>query len=191
MVYALVTPVFSLWNFGLKRDFFISLFPSILIGLLMAAQAMAIFLFQFGTVDTEESKIVFSFFDFWTFFYPEKYFIYSCLGGFLFPIVFWLLTINHLKPVSFYYSGFLVFVSLLIFIFVSETGGRRFHGNFGWQITISYSVLLVVCLVEMFRLEVDGLLPNWKKKALYSIFSIHVLCGLIYLYRFLVLKDYN
>jgi hypothetical protein len=191
MVYAVVTPFFSLYKFGLRKVFFSSLIPSVLIVLLLTVQALAIFSLQLGTVDYEKSHVVLSFFDFWTFFYPEKYFLYSVLGGFLFPICFWMLTIFEKKPISFYYAGVLVCISLLIFVFVSETGGRRFHGNFSWQITISYGVLLLVCLQEMFRLEKADLLQFWKKTILYSIFGLHVLCGLIYMYRFLILKDYN
>ncbi len=191
LVYLAVTPFFSIWRFGFNREFFSSLIPCIFLVFILVIQAVLIYFIQYGVLETDNSHIIVSFFDYWSFFYPEKYFLYSCIGGFFFPICFWLVTIDQSKSISFYYSGFLVFVSLLIFIFFSETGARRFHGNFGWQTIFAHNALLVVCLREMFRLEVKGLLPNRKKTMLYSIFSIHVLCGLIYLYRFLVLKDYN
>jgi len=77
----------------------------------------------------------------------------------------------------------------LIFFFISESGPRAAHGNFYWQIVITTWLSFFVALLALLKdLKMEG--KTLKNILLLSVFSIHVLMGLIYFVRLLVTGYY-
>jgi hypothetical protein len=189
-VFSVITPLFSLYFFRLGKEFFISLVPVVgaLFGLIF--QYLFIFIFEQGALIQGDSKVVLSFFDYWTLFYPPHFYVYSMAGSFLFPIAYFLFTLRNRKEVSFFYTAAMVIFAMLIFIFVSETGPRRNHGNFIWQIIPCYYIFLISILKDSLQLAERGRLSRFKLGILAAFFGLHIISGLIYLYRILVLHDF-
>lgn len=79
-----------------------------------------------------------------------------------------------------------------------ETGIRASHGNFGWQVIsamwfVYYYMLKTITKTatntfECFNSTTRG---GYSQKIILALYSIHVIMGLIYLLRFLIMKDFG
>ena len=108
----------------------------------------------------------------------------------LFPLIYSLLNLPKLVRSNLFWYTFLSFVvSVLIFLFISESGPRASHGNFYWQIVICTWLCFFVSLLSLLKdIKISGF--NFKNKLLISLFSIHVILGVIYFVRILVTGSY-
>jgi len=108
----------------------------------------------------------------------------------LFPLLYTLLNMPKLLYSKLFWYTFLSFVvSVLIFLFISESGPRASHGNFYWQIVITTWFCFFVSLLSLLKdIKTSGF--TLKNKLLISLFSIHVLLGIIYFVRILVTGMY-
>lgn len=81
-------------------------------------------------------------------------------------------------------------VAMLIYILFIETGGRKYHGNFGWQmITGNYFLFLVMG----FKLFAKKSIENRNViiyKILKAVYLVHVLWGVFYFVKILWFKNY-
>lgn len=79
-------------------------------------------------------------------------------------------------------------IGLLIYIVFIETGGRKYHGNFGWQMIIGNYLLFFVLAIKLFNNA------NEKKSIAYKIlllaFLLHILWGVVYFLKIIFLKNY-
>ena len=180
-VFGVVYPIMLLIKYGVSKTLFKALLP-VLIG---ALGCMYIYfsIFTIGNqtggngVMISANKLLCM--DFWR----EKLpFLISSLA---FPILFCVFDKNSIKTKEFLYLSLMIVTALLISYLCSETGDRAGHGNFGWQIVpvmwlVYYSVL-------------KGIL-SWKQSAkrnfFLSIYSIHVVVGIVYCMRLVLFDNY-
>jgi hypothetical protein len=107
--------------------------------------------------------------------------------SYLFPIIYFLSIcrtkitfINVLTILS-------VIIAILIYFTVSETGIRRDHGNFYWQIIPSSFILYLFTFISF--MQNSNLLSIKTKLFLKLVFVLNVLFGVIYLFKIFLLKD--
>jgi len=114
----------------------------------------------------------------------------SMVFSLFFPLIYTLLNLPKLLKSRLFWYTFLSFVvSVFIFLFISESGPRASHGNFYWQIVISTWFCFFVSLLSLLNdFKING--NTFRNKLLLSLFSIHVLVGIIYFVRILVTGMY-
>lgn len=105
--------------------------------------------------------------------------------SFLFPVFFIWINLKHCKAdLEFLYICIYVLTAILINFACSETGPRAYDGNFGWSVIPAMWFLYFY----MFRtINTHGSNANGK---LFVIFNIHVLFGVFYLIRILIMDNY-
>jgi hypothetical protein len=127
----------------------------------------------------ENSSVIISPFETWKHFSANipVAFITSCL----FPIVYavhskGVIFKNHL--VSFACINFLF--AILIWILFIETGFRRYHANFYWQVVIGNYLLFFTMLIHFLQQVKSNAIKAWGKKIIFGMFMLHFLWGVIY-----------
>ncbi|MEP6596010.1 MAG: hypothetical protein ABJA71_08680 [Ginsengibacter sp.] len=127
----------------------------------------------------ENSSVIISPFEMWNHFSANipVAFITSCL----FPIAYAVYSKgavfkNYL--VSFASINFLF--AILIWILFIETGFRRYHGNFYWQLVIANYLLFFTMLIRFLQQVKSNTINVVAKKILFVIFILHFLWGVIY-----------
>lgn len=149
-------------------------------------------LYVYSTIynGNDGSEVIISFqnvlnFDFWI-----TNIQYLVISLFL-PILYFIVNYKVLvKDWEFLYVLLLFIVSVGIFYLSQETGPRANHGNFYWQIVISTWLIFLYLAKHIFITkprDEKQLKLNFLFKTL---FSIHVLMGLIYILKLLLTKDY-
>ena len=127
----------------------------------------------------ENSSVILSPFETWNYFSANipVAFITSCL----FPIVYAVYTKGTLfknQLVSFACINFLF--AILIWILFIETGFRRYHANFYWQVVIGNYLLYSTMLIHFLQQVKSNTIKATAKKILFGIFILHFLWGVIY-----------
>ncbi len=114
----------------------------------------------------------------------------SMFFSLLFPLLYSLFNLPFvLKSRLFWYTFLSFIISILIFFFISESGPRASHGNFYWQIVICTWFCFFVALLALLKdFKTTG--KSYKNVFLASVFSVHVLMGIIYFVRILVTGSY-
>ncbi len=114
----------------------------------------------------------------------------SMFFSLLFPILYTFFNLPYmLKSKLFWYTFLSFVVSVLIFFFISESGPRASHGNFYWQIVICTWFCFFIALLSLLKdFKTTG--KTFKNVALASVFSVHVIIGIIYFVRIVVTGVY-
>ena len=81
-------------------------------------------------------------------------------------------------------------VAMALFMLLSETGVREYHGNFGWGVIIGNYLLFMTALTAW--LGHSPLRNQWQTKdwLVASAFALHVLAGVFYLAKILIFRNY-
>jgi len=181
-VFSLSYPLMLVRRFGLGRRMWRNLWP-VVVGLIMLLVLyVLIYLLSFGSARVGESGIAIRPFSVWSRY--SSNIPLSLVASFAFPITYlafyWREVSKHLLL---QYSLLGSLISICIFVMLSETGPREFHGNFGWQCIICNYILFLVTTV-LFAEKVNTVgLRNWKNKTILAAFLLHVLAGFLYLAR--------
>ena len=141
------------------------------------------FLFTYYYDISGSSSIKFDFFDVWQH-YAESIPV-AILQAIAFPlavsaILFWRLS----KDKALIFSWILFVIGLLIFGLLSETGERKFDGNFSWTYMFCLNILFVFSTVSFLRYISD--IPRKtrtvqiKNFLCNSIFLLHIFSGIYY-----------
>jgi hypothetical protein len=81
-------------------------------------------------------------------------------------------------------------VAVIIFILFTESGAREFHGNFFWQCIVCNYILFVVTAILLVKdIDAEGVVSLKNKLVLFT-FALHVIAGILYLYKFLATGSY-
>ena len=81
-------------------------------------------------------------------------------------------------------------IGVLIFILFVETGASKYDGNFGWQMIIGNYLLFFILSVKFLLLSGSGEITSVKSKILYTTLLLHIVWGLIYFFKIIILKNY-
>lgn len=109
----------------------------------------------------------------------------SVLASYAFPLAYVLCYPGRLRERSLLFSWLMVIWGLMIFALLTETGSRALHGNFAWQ-NITCSYLLFMCTAADAWRHACG----WRRQALTALFTLHLLSGIVYLYRIILTGAY-
>ena len=188
-VFIVVYPILLLSRYKLKKEFWYSMIPLIIGFFFLILEYWIIYKTQRPTGKEASSVIFMPFYR-----NPE----FADLGllpvsmafSLFFPLLYTLLNLPKLLKSRLFWYTFLSFtVSVLIFLFISESGPRASHGNFYWQIVICTWFCFLVSLLSLLKdFKIQG--NTFRNMFLISIFSIHVLLGIIYFVRILVTGVY-
>jgi len=184
-----VYPLFLLSKYHFKKEFWYTIVPLIVGFLILILQYWIIYKITVPNAKDASSVIFLPFYK-----NPEFDDLYlipiAMVFSLLFPLLYSVLNIcKIIKSRVFWYTLFSFIVSVLIFFFLSESGPRASHGNFYWQIVIcTWFCFFVALLALMKDFKTTG--KTLKNNFLLSIFTIHVIIGIIYFVRILVTGGY-
>ena len=189
-VYAIAYPICMLFKYRLGRDYFKSLLP-ILVGCLCV-------LYEYLTIfdGTDGANVVISFKPLFTFeFWASR--IDYILVSIALPILFVVLYRKDIfKDYEFWLSLIMFVVAVGIGMCCQETGDRAGHGNFEWQIIAAtwfvYYYMLKTALRHKKipnRNSTQDSLKLGRSSVFLSVYSVHVLMGVLYLMKFMITKD--
>ncbi|MGA2405365.1 MAG: hypothetical protein ABSF81_01265 [Bacteroidales bacterium] len=188
-VFACVFPIFLFIKYRLKKQFWYGMLP-VVIGLLLLVLEYWIIYKTPNPADKEISSVVFHPFYFYTLRSALLFLPSSLFFSLLFPICYVFLNFTKLKKILLFWFTFSSFiVSVLIFLLIAESGPRAGGGNFYWQIVICTWLCFFISLASLIKdFNREGL--TGKNKFLFSVYSLHVLMGLIYFVRFFVVGTF-
>jgi hypothetical protein len=189
-VWICVYPIFLLIKYGISSTFWKGLIPAIIGSLLLLFQYILIYHSAHGF--GEESSIIVKPFSGYTLFSPLHILPLSLLFSMLFPITYLIVNVKRIynnNVFLFTYATF--FMSIVIYLLLMETGLRATHGNFYWQIVICSWFCFYISLKDWWKNYRKTKKSTWITTMLVIIYCGHILCGLTYLFRYLILETYS
>lgn len=190
-VFAVAYPLIMLLINRVSKKFFRSLIPIILGGILLLLQYWLMYQVNDEDVSGKSgSGISLGFFTLYSIRIGLRFLPICLLLSLLFPILYTLLNFRKItKDIIYLFSISLVIFSILIYAGVHETGPRFLDGNFYWQIIPCTWILFFVSLVELLKdIRENGFIL--KNKFLLTIYSLHVISGIIYLLYIIIEGNY-
>ena len=112
--------------------------------------------------------------------------------SFLFPILFFILTKGSIikdKLVKFTVINWVL--GLVIFILLIEGGEGKYDCNFGWQMITANYLLFFVLSVKLLLLIAKKTISPAVAKVLFSTMLLHIIWGVVYFLKILIVKKYN
>jgi hypothetical protein len=186
-------PVFGLWmlgKWGLRREFWWAAWPLLVGTVLILLEYYAIFQWNsFRATPPPETGLSLAPFHVWRF--HSSNLLLSLLGSLAFPLSYLLLfpkSLHHFRPLQ--WAGSMFLLGLLIFILVAETGIREYDANFIWQCYIANFMLFMSCLADQGRRTEGWRRLSRKDYLALAVLGLHLLSGLLYLGKILILKNY-
>lgn len=185
LVYGPVTTIYLFFKHKLSKEFFKGMIPVILGFLILYAMHSLIFIERLGELMGHGgSKIVFSKpFEAFLNYIPGWYLPISFFLSLTFPIFYLFFFKDVLRKLIFRYALSLTVFGFCLSFFLIESEPRRYDGNFLWQNTICYYILLMTLSYDFTLKLINEGLKSYKMKIITTIFAIHVLSGLVYLYK--------
>jgi len=188
-VFVIVYPILLLFRYKFRKEFWLNTLP-LIIGFFFLILEYWVIYKTGKPLGKEASSVIFMPF------YKNPEFAdlgllpVSMFFSLLFPLLYTLFNLPFvIKSRLFWYTLLSFVVSILIFYFISESGPRASHGNFYWQIVICTWFCFFVALLALLKdFKISG--RSFKNMFLATVFSVHVIVGLIYFVRILVTGSY-
>jgi hypothetical protein len=177
-------------KYKLKKEFWLSIIPLVVGLFFLIGEYWVIY-----KTGTPSGKVVASSVVFLPFYRSPEFadlelIPISMFFSLLFPILYTLFNLPFmLKSRLFWYTFLSFVVSVLIFFFISESGPRASHGNFYWQIVICTWFCFFVALLSLVK-DFKAAGRTFKNMLLATVFSAHVVIGIIYLVRMMMTGVY-
>jgi hypothetical protein len=197
--FLIVFPVVCLYKFKWTKWFYYSALLSLIILLLIIAEQRI--LYHYNPLDRlwyhgETSKIIIAPFKVWLVF--AKHPIFNLFSSFLFIIGFILLKYQLVKrDIEILFALSLLFISLLIYFTLAESGPRVNDGNFYWQIPISLLIVYMLLIKKIFSsykflnskyISISTIL--FTDKILLLFYSFQFLSGIYYAFRLIHSRNF-
>jgi hypothetical protein len=112
---------------------------------------------------------------------------FALIFSYLFPIAYFISVHRRKITLINVLTIFSVIIAILIYFVVSETGIRRHHGNFYWQIIPSSFIIYLFTFISF--IQNSESLSTERKSLLKTIFALNVLFGIAYLVKIFLFKD--
>jgi len=149
------------------------------------------YLLLFEIKNSTDNKVVLDFFPFCKDYFDYLNIIVTIFCSYLFPLLLMIyFIINKINFTKYQIHTFIfVFFALIINFSFVETGSRRFHGNFSWQI-IPASYLLMLFTTISYIKNYKLIKPRYRIFLNFA-FLLHCIYGLMYLLRILLYNKYE
>ena len=188
-VFICVYPVLILFKYKLKKEFWWSILPLIVGFFFLILEYWVIYKTALPS-NKEASSVIFLPFYRNPEFAELGWLPVSLAFSLFFPLVYTLINLpKMLKSTLFWYTFLSFIVSVIIFFFISESGPRASHGNFYWQIVIGTWLCFFVSLLSLLK-DFNRSGKSFKNIFLASVFSVHVIIGIIYFVNILITGSY-
>jgi hypothetical protein len=185
-VFAAVYPLMLLIQYKISKSFAINLIP-VVIGLLLIYVEF-VFLFNVQT----ESGIIIEPFKVWGNFMPRDKIIFipvAILLSWTFPIGVFVLCRSLIPKLEYIYLTLLALAGIGLYALLMEDNSRRWDANFSWQNIMVGYILFLVSSTLFFSHKKE--IQASKRVLLYSAYALHLLSGVFYLYKVLIVGDYR
>ncbi len=190
LAFAPTVLVLHLVRYGIRLETVRRLGPTFFGLALIGVQFALVYRYQHGTIDSADSATAIGFLDVWSLFVPKTLVPLAIVTSLLFPITFFAVKRGTIRRTGPIFAILLVGVSLLIFMFLKETGPRFAHGNFFWQSVVASYVLFVMAAAE-FSKCLRGGGWSWRETLIAAVFGLHLISGGVYLARIFLTHNYN
>jgi len=188
-VFICVYPILLLSKYKLKKEFWLSIIPLIIGFFFLILEYWIIYKTALPS-NKEVSSVIFLPFYRNPEFAELGWLPVSMVFSLLFPLLYTLINLPKMLKSSLFWYTFLSFaVSVLIFLFISESGPRASHGNFYWQIVICTWLCFFISLLSLLK-DFNNSGKSFKNMMLATVFSIHVIIGIIYFVNILITGSY-
>lgn len=167
--------------------------PSFLFGLWQA-----IILLKYGYPGGRTTGVIFDFLGVLHLYSPNVFI--STILGIAFPISLLILQPSSLKNKYLLFSWLMLFFGYLQMIFLAEKGAHFGDGNFFWGYLIAMQLVFLFSFIELYKLqslfEKSESMSFYRSTVFYKIafldivFSLHLISGIIFLYRILLYNNY-
>jgi hypothetical protein len=148
-------------------------------GLVAFGPAVAVLLYQYRTTfgAGRSDSPIFAPFTVWS--TASPHIPISLLLGIAFPLAATLLYVGSIfREPGVVLSWAVLAVAVAMYVLVSESGERAYHGNFGWGTVFADQILFVACCDFLLRQPAS----NYRRGA-FLMLGLHVLCGCLTLTR--------
>jgi hypothetical protein len=182
MVYLICFPLMVLlvrrpWNARQAWRYLAHLLPALL---LLGIEYTLVF----SGRDSGGAGIAFTPFLVWDHYVTSK--TLALLTSLAFPLAFILAyPATILKSRDLQFAWLLFGTGLLLFIALSETGPRQFHGNFMWQLMPCTLILFSATMVQLLKGVVakNNSIFHFRNVVLFGLFFLHVVSGIAYILK--------
>jgi len=149
------------------------------------------YLFLYKIKNSTDDKVVLDFFPFCNNYWDYVHIIITVVCSYFFPLMLIFFSLKDKIEISKYqlHSIALVVFALIINFSFVETGSRRYHGNFSWQIIPASYFLMLFSLIS-FAKNYRGFKTLHRYLLNFSI-SAHTFYGIFYIARILILNKYE
>lgn len=188
-VFSVAYPVMLIIRFGMRDKMFINLVPVVIGVILIYAESYFIYIMNFGNLYADKAGIEINPFHVWSFFSSSIFL--SVVVSTVFPLTFMLTHYRQVwRNMLWQYAIISFIVAVVIFTLFTETGAREFHGNFFWQCVVCNYVLFTVTSILLVEdISLSKVVRLKSKLALLS-FGVHVIAGIVYLYKLLTVGSF-
>ncbi|SFB21175.1 hypothetical protein SAMN05660845_2054 [Flavobacterium swingsii] len=186
-VYIIAYPILLLKTYGFRKNFFTSLIPIIVAGILILVEYYFIYIkAQSGSGGTSV-KIDFMHLLYnsckQNWFYTAVFFASTIVSSFLFPIIFLYRNKPLLKEKMVQFALICIGISLVISCLFYESGRRELSGNFLWQTFMCSYLLFMVCLIQLLKLISNNVNKYKPYKIEIGLFVLHFVSGIVYFFK--------
>lgn len=187
-IYGIAYPIIILCRYGFKKELGYTMIP-IVVGMLLVLYQYVTIYFYGTPTDADSSDVV----DIWA---PFKWETWqdkwdTWLLSFVLPTIFVVLYRKEIKrDYELWFVVLMMIVAMGIAICCYETGYRRYHGNFTWQLLSAMWFVFFYMLRVMSRHIKPGEKPAVREIVMMVLLAIHVVWGIAYLCRFMIDKTY-
>lgn len=191
MVFVGAYPLMMLLRYKFSKIFWKSLFPVLLGGIFLLIQYWFIYQTANESVaDKDHSGIGFGLFSLYRKVIGLTSLPLGIVSSLFFPLLYSVLNLKKLKTSTIYlYTVLLLAFSFLVYALIYEVGPRFFHGNFYWQIIPSTWLMFFIVLLSLLKdIKEEGF--TTKNKILLAAYTLHVVSGIVYIGRILILHNY-
>jgi len=137
----------------------------------------SILLYQFiHTFNSGDSKVIFDFLGVWS--ESSQNIALSIVLALAFPMLFLLLEPKIINDDYILLAWIQVFIGIILYACLAQTGKYYLHGNFGWSYTIAMSIVYIFSIVKFFKIYNEVL--KLKRYVLLLLLATQVGIGLYY-----------
>ncbi len=149
---------------------------------IMGLFSVLILAYQFiHTFNSGDSKVVFDFLGVWS--HSSQNIALSIILALAFPMLLLLFEPKIINDKYILLSWLQVFIGLIYYTMLAQTGKYYMHGNFGWSYALAMSLLYIFSIIKFFEIYLQ--FHRIKKYILLSLLIIQVSIGIFYFIKVL------